>query len=203
MLLLSHSPALFAAWIAWCLGHSLTASRRMQRRLRPWLRLSPPGYRLAYVLFSILTLLPICLWHWRLLPRAAPAPLPWQLFQLVLCAYSAVMFYLGGRTYDLKAFFGFAAAASDGAGPAPFRRSGILAHVRHPWYSGGIALLLALGTNPTELWDWRLLLTAYLVCGCRIEEWRLGEEFGPVYRQYRHQVPMLIPRLGRNDKPGR
>jgi len=49
-------------------------------------------------------------------------------------------------------------------------------------------------------WDWRLLLIFYLLVGCLIEERRLVSGLGEVYRQYRREVPMLIPRIAPGEK---
>ncbi|NTV15629.1 MAG: hypothetical protein HGA96_17155 [Desulfobulbaceae bacterium] len=197
MLLLSQSPALFTAWLLWCCGHSLTASRRVKSWLGILCNLSPRGYRFGYVLVSALTLAPLLVWQLRVVSLPAPAALPWQAFRFSLFAYAAYMFYAGGHSYDLKEFLGLATGASGDAAPQPFRRAGILARVRHPWYSGGCALMLGLGGTPGDRWDWRLLVVAYLVFGCLVEERRLRAEVGAVYQEYQREVPMLLPRLGK------
>lgn len=68
--------------------------------------------------------------------------------------------------------------------------------VRHPIYTGEI--LMALGTG---IWaaDWVLVLllagglTLYNLYRARTEELLLVEAFGTAYRQYQHDVPMIIP----------
>lgn len=69
--------------------------------------------------------------------------------------------------------------------------------VRHPLYSCVIVLLWA---NPVMSLD-RLLLaavwTTWIFVGALLEERDLISEFGEVYRQYRAQVPILIPWRGR------
>lgn len=198
MLLLSHAPALFATWVAWCLVHSLLASRRVKKWLYARLGLSPRRYRLYYVLFSTCTLAALVVWQLRVVPLPVPAPLPWQVVRLLLCASGAYLLYAGGQAYPMGEFLGLTApAGGEDPNPIPFRREGILARVRHPWYAGGLALLVGIGATPGDRLDWRLLLMVYLVCGCLIEERRLVAELGEVYRQYQREVPMLLPRLRR------
>ena len=200
-MLCHQSPALFLAWIAWCALHSLLASRRVRGILARAAGLGPTGYRFGYVLFSSATLIPLIYWQLTTVTLPARAGLAWQLPRLLLILYGAYMFRAGARAYDLGIFLGL----TDRKDSAPVLiRSGILEIVRHPWYSGGIALVAALGESPLDRWDWRLLLVAYLVLGCLIEERRLVAELGEDYRKYRRNVPMLLPigRLGRKKKTG-
>ncbi|WP_298440011.1 isoprenylcysteine carboxylmethyltransferase family protein [Geobacter sp.] len=78
--------------------------------------------------------------------------------------------------------------------------SGCYGRVRHPLYS--LALLL-LAFNPVMTLKW-LLLTVYsgiyFTIGAVMEERRLEEEFGDVYREYRKRVPMFIPAPHRQTK---
>ncbi|MBU0673640.1 MAG: isoprenylcysteine carboxylmethyltransferase family protein [Proteobacteria bacterium] len=195
--MLSQSPVLFAAWTAWCLFHSLLASRRVKRLLTS--RPTSQGYRIGYVLFSSITLMALVFWNHAVLVPAAQGGWPWQLIRLILVGYGLWMLYAGGKAYDLKEFLGlgeFSETAEETI--TKIKQDGILARVRHPWYSGGIALVIALGNTPLDLIDWRGLLIAYLIIGCLIEEQRLVSELGEVYRRYRREVPMLLP-LHRNQ----
>ena len=64
-------------------------------------------------------------------------------------AYGVSMLYAGSRAYDLREFLGLPPAAGcDRPETMHFRRQGILGRLRHPWYSGGIALMLGLGETP-------------------------------------------------------
>jgi protein-S-isoprenylcysteine O-methyltransferase Ste14 len=69
--------------------------------------------------------------------------------------------------------------------------------VRHPLYSCVIVLLWA---NPAMSLD-RLMLaavwTTWILIGALLEERDLISDFGDAYRQYRAQVPILIPWRGR------
>ena len=194
-MLLTQSPALFLAWLAWCLLHSLLASRRVKGRLELRLHLTRRHYRLAYVIFSTLSVTALFFWQLAVLPPPPPAGWPWQAVRFLLGGYGLLMLWAGGRAYDLREFLGLKVFTTSSAGHPHMQKGGILAWVRHPWYSGGIALVAAVGETPLDRWDWRLLLIAYLVIGCLVEERRLTDELGEVYRQYQREVPMLLPRI--------
>ena len=79
------------------------------------------------------------------------------------------------------------------SGALSFHRGGILAYVRHPWYSGGIALLWGIGSCTDVYLLTRIMLTAYIILGTVLEETRLEKELGEQYSAYRREVPMLVP----------
>lgn len=195
-MLYSQAPALFIAWLIWCLVHSLLASRRGKRWLAVWPGIDQRRYRLIYVIFSVISLAALLAWQFATINLPAPTGPAWQLPRLLLLGYGLFMLAAGGRAYDLNEFLGLVALqAPPGPSATNLRRDGILGRVRHPWYSGGIALAVALGQTPLDRLDWRLLLCGYLVLGCLIEERRLVAELGEDYRRYQREVPMLIPRI--------
>ena len=107
------------------------------------------------------------------------------------------MFYAGARVYDMSYFLGLSQwrnfRQQKKSSSLPFHSDGILAHIRHPWYSGGIALLWSIGACTDVYLLTRTLLTAYILLGTVLEETRLVKELGGQYIVYRRQVPMLIP----------
>lgn len=186
-------------WIVWCGLHSLLISRRAQKLAGRFLGRSAGAYRILYVLFSTFTLLPV-LWYQLSLPQLVlvQADLPVRLIQHALLLYGLVMFYLGARVYDLPFFLGLTQwrnmQEKKNIAPLPFRTDGILACVRHPWYSGGMALVWGFGAITDVYLLTRTILTAYLLIGALLEEKRLAAELGERYRVYRRTVPMLLPR---------
>jgi len=84
--------------------------------------------------------------------------------------------------------------------PLPFSCNGILQYVRHPWYSGGLAFLWGLGPLTDVTLMVRIILSLYLIIGTLLEERKLIRELDQPYRNYCHQVPMLIPWRGRVKK---
>ncbi len=195
------SAYIFFAWAGWCAAHSVLASTRVKNRL---VRAGIPaaGYRLFYVAFSISTMILLLSWELATINIPAPKGMWWQAARGLLFSYSGYMFMAGAGVYDLKFFLGVTQLRqgnknSKGEG---LKTGGILARVRHPWYSGGLALIVGLGNTPLDRIDLRILLAAYIVIGCVIEEKRLRREFGPAFKRYQKTVPMLFPRIGRKRK---
>lgn len=187
-------------WGAWCFLHSVLITATVRHWLATrggcWIGL----YRLGYVLFSLATLLPL-LWYTHALPQHLVVTPPGWLRGL-LFVYALLLFVGGMRVYDFREFLGVQQWRDyrDGrtSTPPTFAQSGILRSVRHPWYSGGIALLWSLPGLTDVALVTRTTLTCYLVIGTLLEERKLKSILGQPYRDYCRQVPMLLPwKLGR------
>ncbi len=185
-------------WGVWCLMHSLLISvwctDLARRALGRWFAL----YRLFFVVFSLMTLLPIVVWLQISDQRTLFAwQGAWRVVQAVLLGYAVFMFVAGGRNYRLQYFLGIGQwydfRAGRRAKGMPFSIRGISRYVRHPWYSGAIAFIWGMG----PVTDLNLLvkatLTLYLVLGTILEERKLQAEIGAPYGEYQRRVPMLIP----------
>ncbi len=113
------------------------------------------------------------------------------------------MFHLGAKVYDTKYFLGITqwrnAQHNKPAGSLPFHTGGVLSYVRHPWYSGGIALIWGIGSVTDIYLLTRIILTGYFVIGTVLEEKRLKAELGEQYTAYCRKVPMLIPARPRKE----
>ncbi len=77
----------------------------------------------------------------------------------------------------------------------PYRR------VRHPLYSAVIVLLWTSPQMTPGRLELAALWTAWICVGAMLEERDLIAEFGETYRQYREQVPMLVPWRWRKNSP--
>ena len=169
-----------------------------------WTRLIAPACeRSTYVLLSSLLLL-LLFWQWRPLP----APV-WEFGGLAawlltgICGLGWSIAFAATFMIDhldlsglRQAFFALRGAEAPGQS---FRAPLFYRVVRHPLMLG---LLLAFWATP-EMTAGHLLFaimtTAYILVGLRFEERDLIAQFGATYQQYRHRVPMLLPRLfGRN-----
>jgi protein-S-isoprenylcysteine O-methyltransferase Ste14 len=185
-------------WIAWCALHSLLISRAAHNVAKNILGARFPLYRLYYVGFSLISLVPV-LWYQFSLPSQIliAGNWPWRAGQAVLLVYAGFMFYAGARVYDMDYFLGLSQwrnfRKQKESGSLPFHSDGVLAYVRHPWYSGGIALLWGFGTCTDVYLLTRTILTVYFVVGTVLEEVRLKKELGEQYIAYCRKVPMLIP----------
>ncbi|NIA05826.1 MAG: hypothetical protein GWP11_07655 [Proteobacteria bacterium] len=190
--------SLCSLWIAWCAQHSLLISSHAHRTARTLLGRYFGLYRLGYVLFSVVTLVPLLYYQYSLPQHVIFAwHGPWRLLQAGLLIYAAVLFYLGSRVYDMAYFLGISQwrqyRRAEAPAPLPFRCDGILGYVRHPWYGGGIAFLWGAGPNSDVSLLGKVILSAYLVIGTFLEEKRLKKELGTPYITYCRSVPMLIP----------
>lgn len=184
-------------WFGWCMAHSLliTASVRrwFEQRGGAW----QGFYRIGYVCFSLSTLLPL-FWYTGTLPQRS-IPLPFWVWpvQWLLFLYALVMFIGGSRVYDLQTFLGIRQWRDYRSGFASrqpaFTKTGILRYVRHPWYSGGIALLWSLPGLTDVTLATRLMLSMYLFIGTFLEERKLRQSLGAPYHIYCLETPMLFP----------
>ncbi|HHL35030.1 MAG TPA: hypothetical protein ENJ30_11760 [Desulfobulbaceae bacterium] len=189
-------------WIFWCVLHSLLIAVPVNTRIREKGGFLQGAYRLFYVFFSTATLIPI-IWYQYSLPQKLLFSFHgwWHLPQFFLLTYALVLFWYGKKNYDMKYFLGISQWQRYREGKAahslPFSCSGVLRYVRHPWYSGGMALLWAVGPITDLSLLTKIILSLYLVAGTLLEEHKLRRELGDIYVRYCGLVPMLIPWKGK------
>ena len=189
-------------WISWCILHSLLITGSLNAWIRKKGGFLQGLHRLVYVIFSLLSLIPI-LWYQYSLPQQLILSFSGSrhILQAILLLYALLMAYGGKKVYDLDYFLGISQWRSyrdnKQPQPKPFACRGILQYVRHPWYSGGLAFLWALGPLTDVTLLVRGILTVYLVVGTVLEEQKLVRELGRPYRDYCRQVPCLIPWRGK------
>ena len=200
----SHAPLWSAVFVdlglvaLFALQHSLMARASFKRL---WTRLIPkPVERSTYVLFTCLAL-GLLFWQWRPIPAPVwdiqfqPARwLLWALFALgwllVLAAARMISSgHLFGISQVMAYFRGRTQATPD------FQTPGLYRYVRHPLMLG---FLIAFWATPTMTLGHLIFasaMTGFILLGIQFEERSLVHRFGDRYREYRKQVPMLIPNL--------
>ncbi len=189
-------------WICWCILHSLLITGRLNEWLQKKGGFLQGSYRIIYIVFSCLTLISV-LWYQYSLPQQLIFAWSgwWRIMQAGLLLYGLITFYAGKQVYDMDYFLGLSQWQNYCRGveaqPLPFVSRGVLSYVRHPWYSGGLAFLWALGPLTDVSLTVRGILTVYVVVGTLLEEKKLVRELGASYREYCRKVPMLIPWKGR------
>jgi protein-S-isoprenylcysteine O-methyltransferase Ste14 len=189
-------------WLCWCTLHSLLITGRLNAWINKKGGFLRGSYRIVYILFSIFSLIPV-LWYQYALPQKLLFAWQgwWRLPQFCLLLYALVLFWYGKKNYDMDYFLGLTQWRQYRRGKSPrilpFRCAGVLQYVRHPWYSGGIALLWALGPITDAGLLGKSILSVYLIIGTMLEERKLKRELGEVYKRYCQQVPMLIPWKGK------
>lgn len=193
-------------WAAWCFLHSLLISRGLTARMKKIMGRKYAYYRLAYSLFSLLTLIPVIFYQMHLQEKVIFTwPWPWDFMKYGMYAVAVLLFYGGFRVYDIQYMVGIRQIRQmrqgNGEDTMEFSAEGILGYMRHPWYSGAILLVWAFGVLSDVSLLSKSVLTAYLVIGASLEERKLICEIGEPYRAYRKKVPMFIP-WKKNNSPG-
>lgn len=185
-------------WTAWCFVHSLLISTwftvKMQKVLGDRFRY----YRLAYNIFSLISLLPVMYLHFSLNKKVMFVwPWPWSLLKLGMYAAAFLFFYGGYKVYNMQYMLGLKQIGTMRHKTEPdkveFTTKGILGYVRHPWYSGSILLVWAYGDISDVSLAAKIVLTAYIIIGTVLEEKKLVHELGQQYIAYQSRVPMLVP----------
>ncbi len=186
----------------WCALHSLFITHAWRGFMTRNLPRYQVWHRLVYVVASTVTFGVLVLWL-----RALPAESIWTwqgswawvrgagIFE------AGLLFLLGARSYDGRAFLGLRQLVDWAAGRQPrepaFREDGILGVIRHPWYTGTL-ILLVFGLPFTDVnLAWRSVFIVYVLVGTELEERKLLRDLGDVYADYRSRVPRFFPGLRR------
>src|SRR5690606_4554979 len=85
--------------------------------------------------------------------------------------------------------------------PPKFRTPGPYRYVRHPMYIGWLMAFWATPTMSISHLVFASVVTVYILVAIRLEETDLVRFLGPAYADYRHRVPMLIPRVWSGLRP--
>ena len=177
-----------------------------------WTKIVPPAVeRSTFVLASDIALFLLC-WYWQPIGGSV-----WSVKDPAAVATIEAVFWFGWIVLFVASWlinhfelFGLRQVWAHYTGkPIPaaeFRTPFLYKHVRHPIYLG---FLIGMWAAP-EMTLGHLLFaaggTGYILVGVWFEERDLIAHFGERYRAYRDQVPMLLPRLGKQrgdgQKPG-
>ena len=186
--------SLIAAWLLYFALHSLLASQRCKAAVARCCPAIARRYRLYYNLFASVTLLlPLAI----VLRQPGPSLWAWQgagQWLMNLLALAAILGFLASsRHYDMAAFLGLRGGSGGiGCVDEPFTLSPFHRFVRHPWYFFGLVLIWT-RDMPLAWFLTCLLITLYFIIGSRLEERKLIDEHGELYRRYRERVPALLP----------
>lgn len=186
------------------LQHSVMARPGFKAR---WTRLVPPPIeRSTYVMLSNAVLV-LLYWQWRTMPAVIwDVELPagrlalWTLFGLGWVIALASTFMI--NHFDL---FGlrqvYLAARAKPYTDLEFHVRFFYRLVRHPLMLGFIIAFWAAPTMTAGHLLFSIVMTGYILVATRIEERDLVAALGDDYRNYRREVPALLP-LGRRPRGG-
>jgi methanethiol S-methyltransferase len=187
-----------SAWALWCTLHSVLISpfvtRRVEKRLGERFRF----YRLIFNVVSIATIIPAYYYsvsiHGETVFRWEGPLLVVRYFLLMLAVY---LLAAGAKHYSLSQFAGIDQIRTGRTNAilsqAPsLDTTGILAVVRHPWYSAAFIILWAQDLCMSMILN-SLVLSAYLILGTYLEERKLVQELGEEYRDYQRNVSAFFP----------
>jgi protein-S-isoprenylcysteine O-methyltransferase Ste14 len=198
--LVSSPYIILIAVLVYGIIHSLLASNRAKELAQRWLgEAAARGYRLAYNIFAIVSLLPV-------LALAALLPdrmlymlsLPWSLFALAVQGMAVLALLIGLWQTGIWSFLGLeqlVQPAGDSHSHLVVR--GLYRWVRHPLYTAGLAFIWFTPLMTANLLALNISLTVYLIIGAYFEERKLLREFGLAYAEYQRSTPMLVPGLKR------
>ena len=194
---------LIAYFAVWAVVHSWLASLRFKAWTRRQLGASVDRwYRLAYVVFATLTLLPLLAMVVFLPDRALylVAP-PWR--WLMVAGQVAALAGLTGAVLQTgpSYFLGLSQLFGQQSTEGDLQVRGFYCRVRHPLYLFAILLIWLTPGMTANLLTLYAMMTLYFVVGSVPEEHRLIAEFGQAYQDYQRQVPRLIPRPGQCYTP--
>lgn len=158
------------------------------------------GYRLAYNIFAVITLLPVLA-----LPALLPdwtlytIPLPWVYLTLALQGLALAALTLGVLQTGAWSFLGLEQLLTSVPDrPPPLVVKGLYRWVRHPLYTAGLVFIWLVPVMSANLLALNIGLTLYLIIGAYFEERKLLREYGEAYADYQRRTPMLVP-----GKPGK
>lgn len=184
-------------WSLYCALHSYLISIGFTNLMKGLLKKYYAFYRLLYVVFSFLLIIPLFKISASSNYEIITYPYTIDIIRQILLYGSLVMFgWAFFFDYDALSFFGIRQIMGFGKAMSPdapeIKRKGLLGIIRHPMY---LALIIFLWCKVFTLTDLIVnsVLTVYVIIGTILEERKLVMEFGEAYTKYQDEVPMLIP----------
>lgn len=171
---------------------------------RWWTRIIPePIERSTYVLLASAVLI-LLMWQWRPLPEVVWSVenetgrwILWGLFGLGWTIVLVSTYMIShAHLFGLKQVYTY--LKDKGISAPEFQTPGFYRYVRHPLMAGFFIAFWATPKMTAGHLLFAAATTGYILIALRFEERDLIEVFGEKYRRYKEQVPMFVPRPGRN-----
>ncbi|MBG0770062.1 MAG: isoprenylcysteine carboxylmethyltransferase family protein [Anaerolineaceae bacterium] len=193
----------FLAMAAWGGLHSVLASFAAKRFAE---KIFGPKanryYRLFFVFASVVTLVPVLALTVFLPSRLLwVIPAPWLFLTMVIQFVALVLLVATALETDVMVFAGIRQALHPNQTyEDTLVVKGFYRYVRHPLYFFSIIIFWFFPFMTDLMAAFFLAGTLYFMIGTIPEERKLLETFGEAYRQYRREVPWLIPHLKRKKQ---
>jgi protein-S-isoprenylcysteine O-methyltransferase Ste14 len=186
-------------WLLFYVPHSVLALESIKKRLSQTFPFLKRYYRLLYNVQSLL-LFGNAFYYQRQLQSQFLFQVNsfFYIFSIALMLFSFFIMALSFRHYDKYEFLGlqqFQQANFNVAIGSTLNVKGLNQFVRHPLYSATFLFLFGyLLYKPLDSsLIFVIISSAYLFVGTWLEEKKLSNRFGEVYKQYQRKVPMFLP----------
>lgn len=200
---MSENALLISSLFLWGSVHSFLASLKIKEFIKKRFgNLASGYYRLAYNIIAVISFFPI-IGLMAFLPdyKLYTIPMPWVAFTLIFQLSSSAVLAIGLKQTGTMEFLGLDVLVGvKDSEPHKLNKSGLYKFMRHPLYSAGLVLLWLSPVMTQNSLIVSSCLSIYIVIGVFIEERKLVFEYGDIYKDYRKQVPMFVPRLLWNKK---
>lgn len=197
---------LCALWIVWCFLHSFLITTKTTTWLKNRLGDKFAFCRIFYNLFSAATVLSLLYWQYTIQGHIVIKLSPLLLiFKYAALSLSAIIIVGSFVTFDVLEFAGIRQIIKkrlmdEGRETKTethvIKKHGFYGVVRHPIYFGGFIFFTASMTHaPLAQFIGYFILSVYMLVGTFLEDRRLANELGEIYRSYQKEVPMLVPEI--------
>ncbi len=193
------APALVINTLLLCLfvGQHTIMARRWFKAW--WTTIVPRAIERSVFVLASAGALGLLFWQWRPLPDIVWAvETPWAAWTLTglsllgwAIVFAASMMVSHADLFGLRqTWLAFVGKAER---PIAFRITGLYKLVRHPLMTGFMIAFWATPTMTVGHLFFAAMVTGYIILGTKLEERDLIAAFGDRYRNYRKQVPGLLP----------
>ncbi len=184
------------SWLIYFSIHSLLASLWLKQHIATSFSSLMPYYRLFFNLIAVVSLsVPLYLMYTCDGPLLIQWSAQWKWLSWFMLFAALVLFVWTTRYYDGSEFIGLRQIRDQARSVADqerFKLSPVHRFVRHPWYFVGLLFIWSRDMN-LAFFISAVMMTMYFFLGSRIEERKLIEYHGEVYRHYRKLVPGIVP----------
>ena len=190
-------------WILFSMGlygllHSILASLWFKRLVeRLFGDYYQRFYRLFFVIFVMLTFLPVLALIFFLPDKQIyRIPFPWLGINILIQMASLWGLRLAFKRINIWTFVGVSQLPGQGEQEAkePFVTESIYRYMRHPLYFFSLLIIWLMPVMTVNILSFNIAATLYIFVGSIFEEQKLIKEFGSSYKIYQRETSRIFPR---------